>query len=98
MEDGRIDVKSRNGDLLETVSREVAIDFIDLMRSIMNPRPLRLQFYDGNGKCFHVNSVADFERLLSKKHGFAWSLVLADLPPDEENQIDDILAAGLFDL
>ena len=100
MEGGqRIAVRNRNGDLLETVSSEVAVYFIDLMQSIKNPRPLRLQFYDGNGEWYCVNSVAELERLLSKKLGLTWNLVLADQPHDdeEEQRVDNIVAA-LFDV
>lgn len=99
MEGGqRVAVRDRNGDLLETVNREVAIEFIDLMQSIKNPRLLRLQFYAGDGQRYCVNSVADFERLLSKEHGLIWNLVVEDQPQDEEHQIDGILAAGLFEV
>ncbi len=45
-----------------------------------------------------LTSVADFERILSRTHGFALSLVLADDEQHQRGQRDDILAETLFDV
>ncbi len=96
MEDGRlIFVRTKTGELLEIVNQAVAKEFVSLMEQ--NPRPLRLQFCDDNGKGFYINSVADFERLLAHTNCLAWSLVV-DLQIDEESQFEGILAASLFDV
>ena len=95
MEDGRlIVVRAKTGELLEIVNQAVAKEFVSLMLMELNPRPLRLQFCNDNGKGFYINSVSDFERLLAQHK---LSCLEVDLQIDEESQFEGILAASLFD-
>jgi len=95
----RIEVRDKNGELLETVDEAIVKQFLSLMEIILNPQdPPRIQICDGDRCCFSVRSLADFERFLCKKHGFPLSVVLTDLPPDEEAQRESHLAAALFDV
>ena len=99
MGDCCVEVRDKHGRLLTKVSEAILIQFLSVMECYASRMdPPRVRICEGDGCCYPVRSVRDFERYLYKTHTRSWCIVLADQPPDAENQLESRLAALLFDV